>query len=375
MATVHLLYTIMMVFGGGICRNGYFYETYDGNMHFEYTSRDVKYEQYQNQASYDTLLNMINSGVVPCTQMTYPCFQYQEYPDANIPETIPCDLVTRTKMEKNVEKQNKVPHTVTRKDEEKEKKNFTIINMDKLGIETSKPHNLCFGDFHSGNEDMDVAVETVVTVDEDEIEHNLQWEIPLKRAKLQKVKRDQIYTENRFEMLSDDEEEDNVPEVVTVVSMDSCEINDSLPDKENMTNESNVVMVSSVHSSGTHMKQDKTNEKSNDISEKLEDVVQMWRSKASGAEYGVAVKRMSYLSRTTQLLKEIEKALEVNTNQALVKMQEENIRIQHDIIGTDNEKVFNLNAIRFENINIQFGEIVQLIRNEEKKCDRKRCNQ
>ena len=77
-------------------------------------------------------------------------------------------------------------------------------------------------------------------------------------------------------------------------------------------------------------------------------------------EYGVAVKCMSYFLRTTQLNEEIRKAIDVDTNPALIEMQEEIMRIQLSIIGKNSKRNFNLNAIWFKEINLQFRRILQM---------------
>lgn len=59
-----------MSYRGVIFRNSYFYETCDGNVYFEYASRDVKYEQTQNQATYNIFISMFNSDLVPGNMMT-----------------------------------------------------------------------------------------------------------------------------------------------------------------------------------------------------------------------------------------------------------------------------------------------------------------
>ena len=63
-----------------------------------------------------------------------------------------------------------------------------------------------------------------------------------------------------------------------------------------------------------------TNSAMENVEGKNDNLATTWRKEVKRDEYGFAAKRMSYISRMTQLHKEIEKAIEVNDNPVLGKM-------------------------------------------------------
>lgn len=72
-----------------------------------------------------------------------------------------------------------------------------------------------------------------------------------------------------------------------------------------------------------------------EIGKKMDKLVKIWRIEYTNTEFGIAVKRMSYLSRATQLYDEIEKVIVVDDNKVLIKMQEKIKDLCFDLIATD----------------------------------------
>jgi len=98
--------------------------------------------------------------------------------------------------------------------------------------------------------------------------------------------------------------------------------------------------------------------------EMFQELSDLWTIRSIGSEYGVAVKRMSYISWLTQSHAEIVKAMEDYKNDVSIKIQEEIEELRLEILDASCEKKFNCAAIRFEKINHQFGEILEAIQVE-----------
>jgi len=94
----------------------------------------------------------------------------------------------------------------------------------------------------------------------------------------------------------------------------------------------------------------------------IQDLVKLWRDEVSGKEYTISAKRMSYLHQLTQMHDEIGRAIEEYKGyDFFTEMQEEVELLCLDIIGTTDECVFIRMALRTEEINCQFGEILTQI--------------
>ena len=151
-----------MLYGGEICCNGYFYEMTDGNVFYEYTSRNVKHEQYQNQWTYDTLLNMVNSGMLTYHPVTYSYVPCEGYINTNNNTTF---VTTGSTQEPDLETPNTEEEcNITQS--EPQRKNQRITGKDKRNSEPN-PKNKKLRN--------EIIVETVVTDDEQE-----PWEQPKK---------------------------------------------------------------------------------------------------------------------------------------------------------------------------------------------------
>jgi len=101
---------------------------------------------------------------------------------------------------------------------------------------------------------------------------------------------------------------------------------------------------------------------SDNITSKIEDLVNLWRDEVSGKEYTISAKRMSYLHRLTQMRDEIGRAIEEYKGYDFFnEMQEEVELLRLDIIGTTDECAFIKMALRTEEINRQFGVILTQI--------------
>ena len=75
------------------------------------------------------------------------------------------------------------------------------------------------------------------------------------------------------------------------------------------------------------------------------------------------------MARTTQLNIEVGKAMDIYDFPVFSKIQEEILDLWFAIIATDCERIFNLNVIRFEEINQKFGRIIEMIRKNENTLD------
>ena len=102
----------------------------------------------------------------------------------------------------------------------------------------------------------------------------------------------------------------------------------------------------------------------------IQDLVNMWKKKAGSAEYHFATKQMSYLHRLTQLHVEIDQAIVTYKHIVFSDMQEEVEMLRLDIISANDELKFTRAALRCEEINCQFGNILcKLGHKQEKHVD------
>lgn len=107
-----------------------------------------------------------------------------------------------------------------------------------------------------------MMVKTVVTDDEDKIDTTPQQEVPFKCIKIEKYEKDQIETENRFNILSDDKDSkhDN-SNIVHDISKYSYEPGYDTPDKKT-------------------------------VKEMVADLTQIWKKQRTGSEFSTTTKCM-----------------------------------------------------------------------------------